>query len=152
VRIETPTDPDTANPVDLFLASMNGLFEHALQGTADSDMFGVAIRNDLNQNDRALGISFRRRDQLSAEVIWSVFESVGQSNAKFNALDTPTIVVHRVGKPVAFGRFVKTKGRPISVMAVIKTSIIEVKAETNCLAHALIIAIAIATNDPNYIA
>jgi hypothetical protein len=33
------------------------------------------------------------------------------------------------------------KGRPLSVMAQIKRSIIEVKAETNCLAHALRIAI-----------
>jgi hypothetical protein len=35
-------------------------------------------------------------------------------------------------------------------MAHIKTSIIEVKAEENCLAHALVIAIAKATNNPNY--
>jgi hypothetical protein len=51
--------------------------------------------------------------------------------------------------PVDFGR-VKTKGRPLSVMAHFKISIIEVKAETNFLAHALIIAIAKATNDSNY--
>jgi len=53
--------------------------------------------------------------------------------------------------PVRFGkRAVKSKGRPLSVMAHVKHSIIEVKAETNCLAHALIIAIARLTNDPNY--
>jgi hypothetical protein len=45
---------------------------------------------------------------------------------------------------------IKTKGRPLGVMAHLKRSIIEVKAETNCLAHALIIAIAKITNDPNY--
>jgi hypothetical protein len=50
--------------------------------------------------------------------------------------------------PIGFGR-VKTKGRPLSVTAHLKKSIVEVKAETNCLAHALIIAIA-KTNDPNY--
>ena len=43
-------------------------------------------------------------------------------------------------------------GRPISVMAHIKKSIVEVKSETNCLAHALIIAIAKVTNDTNYAA
>jgi hypothetical protein len=37
-------------------------------------------------------------------------------------------------------------------MAHMKSSIIEVKAEENCLAHALIIAIARLTNDPNYVA
>jgi hypothetical protein len=75
VRLNPPTDPGTANPVDHFLATMNGLFEHALQGAADSDMVGVAIRN-VNQNDRAVGINFRRREQLSGDVIWSVFETV----------------------------------------------------------------------------
>jgi len=35
-------------------------------------------------------------------------------------------------------------------MAHVKRSIIEAKAETDCLAHALVIAIARLTNDPNY--
>ena len=52
--------------------------------------------------------------------------------------------------PVGFGKSAKSKGRPISVMARLKHSIIEVKAVTNCLAHALIIAFARITNDPNY--
>jgi hypothetical protein len=47
-------------------------------------------------------------------------------------------------------RGIKTKGRPLTVMAHLKRSIIEVKAETNCLAHALIIAIAKLIKDPNY--
>jgi hypothetical protein len=90
VRLNPPTEPSTANPVNHFLASMNNLFEHALQGAANGDMVGLAIRNDVNQNDRAMGISFIRRDQLSADVIWSVFERVAQSNAGFNALDALT--------------------------------------------------------------
>jgi hypothetical protein len=53
--------------------------------------------------------------------------------------------------PVGFGGgVVKGKGRPLSVMVHIKRSIIEVKAEKNCLAHAQIIALAKATSDPNY--
>jgi hypothetical protein len=36
------------------------------------------------------------------------------------------------------------------VLAHLKTSIVEVKAENNCLAHALIIAVAKLTNDPKY--
>ena len=51
--------------------------------------------------------------------------------------------------PVVFGRL-KTKGRPLSVMAHLKWSIIEVKAETECFAHVLIIVIANATKDPTY--
>jgi hypothetical protein len=113
---------------------MNELFEHVLQGVADRDMVGVSIPNDVNQNDRAVGISFRRRDLLSADVIWSVFERVAQSNARFNALDSLIIVVHSVGMPAGFGRVsANTNGRPLSIMAHIKKSIIEVKAETNFL-------------------
>jgi hypothetical protein len=62
-------------------------------------------------------------------VIWSVFERVAQSNVRFNAFDFLTVVVHSVGMPAGFagGRPVKTKGRPLFVMAHIKESIIEVK-------------------------
>ena len=148
VLLNPPTDPET-NPMDHFLTSVNDLFEHALQDVRDADMVGIAIHNEVNQSDRPTGINFRRRDQLSADVIWSVFES-SQSNSRFNALDTLTVVVLSVGMPVGFGGGIKTKGRQLSVMAHLKRSIIEVKAEKNCLAYALIIAIAKVTNDPDY--
>ena len=44
----------------------------------------------------------------------------------------------------------KSKGRPLSVMAHLKTSIVEEKAEDKCLAQALVIAISRLENDPNY--
>ena len=129
---------------------MNELFQHALQGVSDSDILGITIENEVNQNDKAIGISFRRKDQLSGDVIWSVFEKVAQSNTRFNVLDKLVVTVHSVRMPVGFGRGVKAKGRPISVVAHLKRSIIEVKTEENCLAHALIIGIAKVNNDPNY--
>ena len=55
--------------------------------------------------------------------------------------------------PVCFGRkSIKSKGRPIAEMVHLKRNIIEVKAKSDCLAHALIIAIAKITDDPNLIA
>jgi len=48
--------------------------------------------------------------------------------------------------PVGFGYSIKTKGRPLSI----KKSIMEVKAQENCLAHALIIVIAKVDNEANY--
>jgi hypothetical protein len=119
---------------------VNERFEYALQNCQDSDMVGLTIRN-VNVQDKTIDISFRRKYQLSEDVIWSVFEKVAQSNARFNALDKLIMVVHSVKMPVAHGR-VKTKGRQLSDMAHLKKSITEVKAEQNCLAHALIIAIA----------
>ena len=59
------------------------------------------------------------------------------------------MTVHSVRMPVRFG-CVKAKGTPISVMARLKHSIIEVKAEKNCLAHALFIAIARLNKGPKY--
>jgi hypothetical protein len=115
-------------------------------------MEGIAIRNEVKQCDKPIGISFRRRDQISGKVIWSVFENVWQSNSRFNALDALTIEVHSVRMPVGYsnGHGTTTKGRSLQVMAHLKKSIIQVKTETNCMAYALIIAIAKIKNDPNY--
>jgi hypothetical protein len=149
VLLNPPSDLNL-NPIDHFLANINDLFDHVLQDVQDSDMVGVAIRNEVNQSNKPIGLSFRRRDQISGDVIWSVLEKVTQSNSRFNVLDTLTIEVRAVRMPAGFGRGIKTKGRPLGVIAHLKRSIIEVKAETNCLAHALVIAIAKVTNDPNY--
>jgi len=82
--------------------------------------------------DEAIGISFRRKDQVSEEVIWSVFNKVAESNARYNALDKLVVVVHSVKMPVGFRRkSVKSKGRPLAEMVHLKRSIIEVKAETH---------------------
>jgi hypothetical protein len=43
--------------------------------------------------------------------------------------------------PAGYGGL-KSKGRPLSELALLKRSIVEVKTEQNCLAHALVIAIA----------
>jgi hypothetical protein len=119
------------------------MIEYAVRNTRDSDMVGLSIRNTVNMQDKGIGISFRRRDQLSENVIWSVFQKVAQFNARFNVLDTMIVDVNSVRMPVGFGGDVlKTKGRQLSVMEHLKKSIIEDKAEENCLAHALIIAVA----------
>jgi hypothetical protein len=76
---------------------------------AFSDMVGLTISNDHNVGDKAVGISFRWKDQLSAESIWVVFQKVIQSNARFNALDKLTIEIHAVRMPSGSG-FAKAKG------------------------------------------
>ena len=83
---------------------MNDLYEHALRDVDDSVMVGTTIQNHVNQNDKPIGISFRRKDQLTADVISSVFERVSQSNSRFEALDTLVVSVHSVKMPVGLGR------------------------------------------------
>ena len=80
-----------------------------------------------------------------------MFEKVAQSNARFNAEDGFVVVVHTVKMPVGFDRTAqRSNGRTVVNLAHLKRSVIEVKAENNCLAHALILAIARLEKDPNY--
>jgi len=113
-------------------------------------MVGLTIRNEVNTQDKAIGISFRRKDQLSEEVIWSIFYTVAQSNARFNALDKLVVVVHSINMPVGFGKSVRSKGGHLAEIVHLKRSIIEVKAKSDCLAHALIITVARITKYPDY--
>jgi hypothetical protein len=52
------------------------IFEYALRGLEHGDMVDVSIHKADNQPDRPIGLSFRRRDQISRAVLWSVFEKV----------------------------------------------------------------------------
>jgi hypothetical protein len=78
VRLLPPSNNDATDPVCHFLASVNYLFEHALQNLRDSDMVGIMIQNRVNRNDKPIGISYRRKYQLAGVVIWSVFEKFSQ--------------------------------------------------------------------------
>ena len=90
---------------------MNNLFEHVLRDVGDTDLVGITIRNHVNKNEKPIGLSFRRKYQLSADVICSVFEKISQSNSRFDALDTLVVTVHSVRMPVGFGkRAIKSRG------------------------------------------
>jgi len=44
--------------------------------------------------------------------VWSVFEKVTHSNARYQALDNLTFHVYSVKMPVGFGKVLTSKGRP----------------------------------------
>jgi len=46
---------DNSDPVTHFLASVNDLIEHVLHDVGDSDMVGITIQNQENQNDKPIG-------------------------------------------------------------------------------------------------
>ena len=85
LRLLPPSD--ATDPVSHFLASLNDLFRHALQNLSESDMVGITIQNRETQNDKPIGISFRRKDQLAGAIILSLIQKVSQSNSRFNELD-----------------------------------------------------------------
>jgi len=61
------------------------------------------------------------------------------------------VTVLSVRMPGGFGADgIKRKGRPLATMVHLKSTIVEVRAEENCLAHALLIAIARFKDGPNY--
>jgi len=94
-------------------------------------MVVITISNEVNVKDRAVGISFRRKDQITGDVIWTVFEKVAQSNARFNALDKLVMTVHSVRMPIGHGGgAIATKGRPLDIMVHLKRSIVRVKEKT----------------------
>ena len=98
VRLLPPPFADS-DPITHFLDDMSELSEYALRDCSESDVVGVTISNEVNEQDKPIGISFRRKDQLSEEVIWCMFEKVAQSNARFNAMDRLVVVVHTVKMP-----------------------------------------------------
>ena len=139
---------DTTTP-QLFIENLDRIFDYLLIEAEPHDMVGISINNESNVNDKAIGISFRRKDQLSSEVIWKVLEKVAQSNARFEAFDKLVFHVDIVHMPSGNGG-VKEKGRSVENLSYLKKSIVTVKSRRNCLAHALIIAIARLENDINY--
>jgi len=118
-RLLPPSEGEDSNPMSHFLSRMTELFVYALRDYEDSDMIGVKIRNEVNVQDKAIGISFRRKDQITGDVIWSVFEKVAQSNARFNALDKLVMTVRSVKTPTGHGR-IATKSRPLQTMVHLK--------------------------------
>jgi hypothetical protein len=122
VRLLPPSEgEEDPNPMSHFLDSVTELFEYALRDPEDSDMIGITISNEVNVKDRAIGISFRRKDQIARDVIWLVFEKVAQSNARFNALDKLVMTVHSVRMPIGHGGDgIATKCRPLESMVHLK--------------------------------
>ena len=151
VRLLPPVEGDQRDSVSHFIASVSSLCEYAVQKCDDSDMVGISIRNEVNMRDKAIVISFRRKDQLSTDVTLNVWQKVTQFNSHFNAFDKLVFEVHSIKMPLGFGRGMKTKGTPLNALAHLKAIIVKLKAATDCLAHALVIVIAKITNDPNYV-
>ena len=75
VRLLPPPEgeDEDPNPMSHFLDSVTELFEYALRDLEDSDMVGITISNEVEVKDKAIGISFRRKDQITGDGIWSVF-------------------------------------------------------------------------------
>jgi hypothetical protein len=116
-----------------------------------SDLVCLKIYNIDNVQDKVVGISLRRNDQLKTDVVWDVFGKVIQSNTRFGLTDPLDLHLDHLRMP--FGNVTgaeKGKGRPLTVLSAIKMSTVIVKAALLCLAHALVMALARVNGDPMY--
>ena len=121
VRLNPPTETPLTELVTHFLDNVNNLFDHVLEDVGDADMVGIIIHNEVNQSEKSIGFSFRRKDQLSSDVIWSVFDKLPVSKAKFNATDTLIVMANSVTMPVVFGGDgMKRKGGPLASIPYLK--------------------------------
>jgi len=84
-------------------------------------LLGLRIRNIENFQDKVVGISFRRRDQLQPEVVCGVLGNVVQSNARFGMSDRLEVYLHHAGNG---GMAEKTKGRSLNVVSAIKRALL----------------------------
>ena len=113
-------------------------------------MFGITIRNEVNQSEKLIGFSFRMEYVLSADVMCRVFVKVSHHIYRFYALETLTVIIHSVKMAVGFGgEGIKRKGRSLAARIHLKRSIEGIGAEETCLMNPLIIAITRLNNDPN---
>ena len=130
-----PASAAAQDPARRFANSVDERFEYALHDLKPGDIVGISIHNADNPQDKPIGLSFRRRDQISRDVLWSVFEKVTQLNARYQAPHTLNFYVHSVKMPVDFGKADSSNERPLSVTDYLKRSIVETKADKNFLAH-----------------
>jgi len=56
LRLLPPYEGEDSNPMSHFLASVTDLFEYALRNCNDSDMVGITIANEVNVQDKAIGM------------------------------------------------------------------------------------------------
>jgi hypothetical protein len=136
-------------PMTYLKECFTALIEYLVREVPDRDLVGLSIRNTENLQDKAIGISLRRRDHLKPDVVWSVLGKVVQSNARFALNDRLEVHLDHVRMPAGNGG-AKTKGRSIDVLSAVKKSVVVVKAVVLYLAHTLVIAIAPINNDTKY--
>ena len=68
--------PTNSAPTNYFVASVNELFDHMFDNVNDGDMVGITIHNEINQSDKSIGFSFRRKVQISSDIIKNVFDKI----------------------------------------------------------------------------
>jgi hypothetical protein len=123
IKFNSPDEGD--EPATYLKECITALTDYLVDQVPDRDLVCLRIHNTENVQDKVVGVSLRRGDQLKPYVVWSVLGKVIHSNARFALSDRLEVHLDHVRMPVGNGRE-KTKGRPLSVLSAIKRSIVVV--------------------------
>jgi len=109
------------DPTTYLKECITALTNYLVDKVPDRDLVGLRIRNTENVQDKVVGISLRRRDQLKADVVWSVLGKVIQTNARFPLTDRLEVHLDHVRMPAGNGKNAdKTKGLSLDLLSTIK--------------------------------
>jgi hypothetical protein len=108
------------------------------------------MSNTTNVQDKVVGISLKRHDQLKPDVVWDVVWKVIQNNARFGLTDRLEVHLDHIMMPAGDGKGAEKKGRQLTVLRVIKKSIVIVHSQFLCFAHSVIIAMTRENVDTGY--
>ena len=75
------------NPTTYLKECITALTNYLVDDVHARDFVGLRIRNTENVQDKVVGITVRRCDELKTDVVWGVLGKVIQSNARFGLAD-----------------------------------------------------------------
>jgi hypothetical protein len=144
-----PVEEDE-DPVTHLKRALESVIEYVKRDVDPTDMLGINIRNTENIMDKDMGISMRPCSEMNIDVLWAVMFKVIQSNAKFSSSDALSVSVDCVKMINGDGRSLNARGHALNTLSHEKRSIVRVKSKKNCLASAIVIAMASLAGDSKY--
>lgn len=148
IEISFTSDDEAFSWLD---SGLNNLIEYVRLNKNDDDYIGLTF-TDLANPDRPVYISFRRVDQLSAQVVYNCLSKVSQSNSNFLSANNLRISIQHIVVPRGNGR-VKLLGSTFTEFCERKSGILVVKNNNNnlCFAYALCLGIARLTDEQKFL-
>ncbi|KAK7574194.1 hypothetical protein V9T40_011385 [Parthenolecanium corni] len=137
---------ETVNPLETIQKAFGKVLEFGKRKARAHDKVGVTLRNN-NDDRKPIYISFRRADQINAEVLFQQIEAVIQSDETFLALGPHHLKLTTVEAIDGRGR-IRNRVANTNDMSRFKKSIVTINNDDNlCLPRALVTGIALLEKD-----
>ncbi|XP_046397765.1 uncharacterized protein LOC124164478 [Ischnura elegans] len=143
IRIKLRKCPPNVSPLNWIEGTLTEILEHIKsKNVKECDHLGMTISTDISP-EKSIGISFRRADQLSPDVVFDTFAKFAQSNDEYLLSDQLIVTAHHIIMPVGRGkRFTYPNILSFEDFCRTKKSIILISNDDSlCLARALAVAL-----------